>query len=1412
MLLPSTSFVAAESFVPKEYYANYHFADERSELLDIIIDLDAAWKVWVDVEPKTFNELHDIFETVFEFFPSDPASELTYRKCLLTTQELKETVSRNWYTQFREQCFNPISGLLNKIRTNFTVETKVKANPTNWNAPLNVTLDARDSLDPSNDTIPSDYFFWWYKDVYGDEQPIGKWPVINYTFEDEWNHIVHLTVRSSNNKTQWIFDGTTSLAINVAPKSAEVIVYANGKQLTNDDIIRVWTQDAQEWILIDATSTRPIGARTILGHVWTITNTDIQYTFKKTWEWSPNQFIHTFPRNGVYQIQLEVVDNENNKITEKYKLSVSDPVASIRFQPDWWTTSDTYSFDASASYSLTSRVRTYQWEITDPAGQKIDVLESKQLKRKFTAPGNYTVKLTVTDELWNISYDTEQFYIGSTPPLPSFSVTSSTDLLYPSEFFLDAWASFDEDILNGNDQLTYYWSFAPSEWVEIISQDDTDKKILATFNESGIYTAKLLVEDAYGEIAEIEKKIEVESSLRPELYISPIVAHRWDEMILNATVNKPVAFYEWNMWDGKKQSSNDPSISYTYEKAWVYTVSLNVVTQNGEENTVRQQVFMGQKDMPIIWYEVKKQNGARLQQDGMCQNASWDVVQAYEIDRYENISFDASDSLNTQGTTTDLWIILHPKNDEVYAKSTLNYNFPEIWCTYIDLFIEDKVTWKTANERVWFDVKNALPIIGNLVLDFPQPWWWTNVGVWAATQVVQNREVFNDPSIDPIVVRVHAKWTKDPDWFISHYAWWYYESNNPDNIISLKITPADVPSTSFIIPKPHTNLEYAFAVRMVDNDGGEVTSESVLWKWPVIFFPPGENNFDVPIVTLQANAYQAKVGDEVTFTTDARVLSQNPEFLSARYFKYDFDGDGEYDVTSKQSVVTHYYEKSWEVKPKVAVYYKWRAGIGLADRLIIQKWLKPVLLTDTFGKKLLVKDASRWDIEDSTLCMDIRACRDDKAWVVSNKKISEFTYEETGDYFLQFDVLDTFGNNEQIRKKISIQEEVWLWVLSIPNAISNNEGMREISVWSSLNNQIVFHVAYEAGNCFMDLDITKDTDKDGDPINDSDVLCNKTVPVDFSPRAKTQVARIWYAENGAKKQEDISIVFLDYESVVPAQYEWAVDEIDEIISSLPKTNENDTLSFYTDLLYNLKASLWETNEMTSLLIQLRDLLAERPEMLTRPQQERVMMLINSLSDDTIVQQVYGWSEYDTAKSNIIAWFSDDVSEEISWLFSAFEQAQWNKDDMKVALDAMYQVAAREEQAWTIDTVDLAYVKKNLCDIIAYYELPSVSCGIGITPNDPTIERTWWENNIWWTNGSDGASSWTTKKILRIVIIVVVILAVIFGVLVILFAIKAKRQRDYDDDEDDYDDEEDNRDLPIDPSPSDEESDPDANEE
>jgi len=62
-------------------------------------------------------------------------------------------------------------------------------------------------------------------------------------------------------------------------------------------------------------------------------------------------------------------------------------------------TSTTYSFSAAASYSLTSRIKLYTREIFDSDGVKLDTLQGKEIKKLFKKPGNYTVKLTVEDEV-----------------------------------------------------------------------------------------------------------------------------------------------------------------------------------------------------------------------------------------------------------------------------------------------------------------------------------------------------------------------------------------------------------------------------------------------------------------------------------------------------------------------------------------------------------------------------------------------------------------------------------------------------------------------------------------------------------------------------------------------------------------------------------------------------------------------------------------------------------------------------------------------------------------------------------------------------------------------------------------------------------------------------------------------------
>lgn len=144
---------------------------------------------------------------------------------------------------------------------------------------------------------------------------------------------------------------------------------------------------------------------------------------------------------------LTVTDNEKNQISESFSILISDPVAILKQTPEVGNTSTTFNFSSDASYSLTSRIRLVTWEVIDESGDKKS-FQSRTIKQKFTKPGNYTVKLTVEDELGQTNIDTKLLLIESTPPIPQFTITPTNKWLYPSEFYLDAQSSYDIDVAN----------------------------------------------------------------------------------------------------------------------------------------------------------------------------------------------------------------------------------------------------------------------------------------------------------------------------------------------------------------------------------------------------------------------------------------------------------------------------------------------------------------------------------------------------------------------------------------------------------------------------------------------------------------------------------------------------------------------------------------------------------------------------------------------------------------------------------------------------------------------------------------------------------------------------------------------------------------------------------------------------
>jgi PKD repeat protein len=234
---------------------------------------------------------------------------------------------------FMTNCYKPFTDILKQINSKYTVIADAKVSPQSGPAPLVVTLDARASTDPSNDTIPSKNYYRYYRDTNGQDVTIGVGPVVNPTFANAGTYLVHLTVRSSNKATDGIFDGDKTISIDVTPKTANIVAYVNGQKMSETGKTKISFQEAEKGVVLDGSATVPMGGRQILAYGWKITSND-GFIFTKDGDGKPGLVRVILPGQGEYTVSLTTTDNEGNKITGLYYLIVSDPVAIIKQSPE----------------------------------------------------------------------------------------------------------------------------------------------------------------------------------------------------------------------------------------------------------------------------------------------------------------------------------------------------------------------------------------------------------------------------------------------------------------------------------------------------------------------------------------------------------------------------------------------------------------------------------------------------------------------------------------------------------------------------------------------------------------------------------------------------------------------------------------------------------------------------------------------------------------------------------------------------------------------------------------------------------------------------------------------------------------------------------------------------------------------
>ena len=275
LLWGGQSAAKSSSNVPNNYYANYLIQSDWNRLAKIFVDIDAKSQLGEIGSSATYTEQLNIMNKIFEYFPQDNYEYLlTYEQCKETTAAMARNVTMDNFKKYTEQCKDPLSKIKSTIDSQYTVKVSATANPNSGSSPLTATFDARGSSDPSNETIPSYNYFWYYRDIDWIDKVIWIWPVVKHQFTWEGSYIVHCTVRSSNS---WIFDGTKNIQVTVSPKSATISVYVNGKKMQKTKSSKIGIQEVEkqkkEYYLIEV-------QRHLLDEekLWTIHGTSLQET------------------------------------------------------------------------------------------------------------------------------------------------------------------------------------------------------------------------------------------------------------------------------------------------------------------------------------------------------------------------------------------------------------------------------------------------------------------------------------------------------------------------------------------------------------------------------------------------------------------------------------------------------------------------------------------------------------------------------------------------------------------------------------------------------------------------------------------------------------------------------------------------------------------------------------------------------------------------------------------------------------------------------------------------------------------------------------------------------------------------------------------------------------------------------
>lgn len=586
---------------------------------------------------------------------------------------------------------------------------------------------------------------------------------------------------------------------------------------------------------------------------------------------------HVYNQEGKYNVMVEFADK--NKVVDRkiFTLHVSSLAPHVSLSTRSAKVGDQIEFDAGNSMSDNGPIA-YEWSISGPGVQPVTSTE-EVFTRSFTSPNRYIVTLVATDPVITEGIAvSDSFEVASQPPVAQFNY-EIPDAAQPASVVFDGTRSYDPD---SEAVLEYLWEVngvslkkgtKGNESAFTYDAADNTKPIIK-FKNAGTYTVSLTAIDPNGggqnipqDSAPLEREVMIEKTIdiawgendKPSGILKADAASGENSAEMTFTlISENAVAYEIDYGDGaveQGEMSGNKTLSHIYKEAGTFVVQASVFDADDVENNIKKKVFISSADSPAAVIGVSV-NGMEMQ----------DLTETLEINRKDVVSFDAGDSINTDGTGRRLTYGWDFGDGGRATTKTANHTFGEVGTYNVTLKVvnENDVT-QTATDKITITVAGEPPILKSLTA--------APVGTSLTA---------------PVTVQLNAVGAEDPDGQITRFRWWYYDPANDQDQLGVQVTTG---ATANVVigtrGSEGEQKEYKFGVEITDDENNTVSSAEILAPSmiPSLTITNGPNK--APVASFNVDRTSIFVGEEVNFSSS----SSDPDGQITAYF-WDLEGDG----------------------------------------------------------------------------------------------------------------------------------------------------------------------------------------------------------------------------------------------------------------------------------------------------------------------------------------------------------------------------------------------------------------------------------------------------------------------------------------------------------------------------------------